>query len=48
MLECSKLPEFNVKLFPKHDGAHGLRISVPMISQLLSDVTFGIRSDYNL
>ena len=42
MLQTS---EFNVKLSPKHDGAHGLRINVLTISQLLSDVTFGIRSD---
>ena len=48
MLECSKLLEFNVKLSPKHDAAHGLRINVLMISQLLSDVTFSKRSDYNL
>ena len=45
MLQTS---EFNVKPSPKHDGAHGLRINVLTISQLLSDVTFGIRSDYTL
>ena len=45
MLECSKLLEINVKLSPKHDEAYGLRINVLMISQLLSDVTFGISND---
>ena len=32
ILEYSNLLEFNIKLPPKHDGAHGLRINVLFLS----------------